>query len=98
MLGDDVIGQLADKVHLFNTYGPAEYAIYSTTTPERGRQARGSNIGRAIGCNCCVVDQNDHNKLIPVGCIGELLIEGPNVPRAYLKDEEKTRTAFVNLT
>ena len=98
MLGEDIISQWAEKVHVFNTYGPAECTIYSTTTSPLGIYARGNNIGRAIGCNCWVVDQNNHNRLLPVGCIGELLIEGPNLARGYLRDNEKTKKAFIHPT
>ena len=37
----------------------------------------------------------DHNKLAPIGAIGELLLEGPLLARGYLKDEQKTRAAFI---
>lgn len=95
MLGEDIIEQWSNKVQLFNTYGPAECTIYSTTTSALKSKARGSNIGRAIGCACWVVDPRNHNQLVPVGCLGELLIEGPNLARGYLRDEAKTRKAFV---
>ena len=95
MLGEDIISRWASRVHVFNTYGPAECTIYSTTTACLGSGARGGNIGRAIGCACWVVDPENHNRLMPVGCAGELLIEGPNLARGYLGDEAKTREAFV---
>ena len=38
-----------------------------------------SNLGFGIGCNYWVVDPNNHLKLLPVGTVGELVIEGPNV-------------------
>jgi non-ribosomal peptide synthase protein (TIGR01720 family) len=42
-----------------------------------------------------VCDPSDHNQLAPVGCVGELLIDGPIVARGYLGDPTKTRAAFV---
>ncbi len=42
------------------------------------------------------MDPEDHNKLAPVGSIGELLIEGPILARGYLGDLEKTKAAFIN--
>ncbi|KAJ5631637.1 amino acid adenylation [Penicillium longicatenatum] len=95
MLGEDIISRWTSRVHVFNTYGPAECTIYSTTTACLKPQARGGNIGRAIGCACWVVDPENHNRLMPVGCTGELLIEGPNLARGYLGDEAKTSKAFV---
>ena len=95
LLNDDIIDHWSKHVQLFNTYGPAECTIYSTTTSALKSKARGSNIGRAIGCACWVVDSRNHSQLVPVGCIGELLIEGPNLARGYFGDEDKTRNAFV---
>ncbi|KAG9387088.1 EntF Non-ribosomal peptide synthetase module protein [Pyrenophora tritici-repentis] len=42
-----------------------------------------------------VVDSNDHNKLAPLGSVGELLVEGPILARGYLGDAEKTAAAFI---
>ncbi|KAG5986830.1 NRPS protein [Claviceps spartinae] len=33
-----------------------------------------------------IVDPRDHNKLLPIGAVGELLIEGPVVARCYTHD------------
>jgi non-ribosomal peptide synthetase component F len=33
--------------------------------------------------------------LTPIGCVGELLIEGPNVARGYVNEPEKTKAAFI---
>lgn len=43
-----------------------------------------------------VVDQNDHTKLAPVGCPGELIVEGFSVARGYLNDDQRTRVAFLD--
>ncbi|KAF4994559.1 hypothetical protein F66182_16436, partial [Fusarium sp. NRRL 66182] len=42
-----------------------------------------------------IVDPNDHEKLMPLGAVGELLVEGPIVGQGYLNDPEKTATAFI---
>jgi acyl-CoA synthetase (AMP-forming)/AMP-acid ligase II/aryl carrier-like protein len=42
-----------------------------------------------------VVDAADGRKLAPVGCIGELWIEGPLVGQGYIGDPDKTAAAFV---
>ncbi|KAK1914076.1 hypothetical protein P3342_007322 [Pyrenophora teres f. teres] len=42
-----------------------------------------------------VVDPDDHNKLAPIGSVGELLVEGPILARGYLNDAEKTNAAFI---
>jgi NRPS condensation-like uncharacterized protein/aryl carrier-like protein len=42
-----------------------------------------------------IVDPEDHNKLAPIGAIGELVIEGRMVSRGYLHDKAKTDAAFI---
>jgi len=53
------------------------------------------NIGFTIGCHAWVVDPNNRHKRLPIGCTGELLIEGYIAARGYLHDDEKTAQAFV---
>jgi acyl-CoA synthetase (AMP-forming)/AMP-acid ligase II len=45
---------------------------------------------------CWVVDQTDHERLVPIGAVGELLIEGPIVGRGYLNNPERTAAAFID--
>lgn len=40
-------------------------------------------------------DQKRQGQLLPVGTVGELLVEGPILARGYLNDEEKTAAAFI---
>ncbi|KAI2464380.1 nonribosomal peptide synthase [Annulohypoxylon bovei var. microspora] len=73
-------------------YGPAECSILSTVSKQ---DASCSNIGFGLGVRTWVVNADDPHKLVPVGCVGELWIEGPLVGQGYLNDEVKTTTAFV---
>lgn len=79
---------------IINTYGPSECTIFCVMTdyvPEDPRV-----IGKALGCNTWIVDRRDHRKLVPIGAVGELVIEGPSVSRAgYINDPETTAAAFV---
>jgi amino acid adenylation domain-containing protein len=52
-------------------------------------------IGHPVSSIGWVVDPNDPNRLTPIGCVGELLLQGPNVARGYLANPEKTAEAFV---
>ena len=47
-----------------------------------------------MGLVTWVVDPENHDYLLPLGCIGELLLEGPLVGRGYLNDPDKTAAAF----
>jgi non-ribosomal peptide synthetase component F len=42
------------------------------------------------------VISSDDSKLVPRGCIGELLLDGPLVAAGYLGEPAITATAFVN--
>lgn len=95
LVTDDVIKTWADKVNLYNTYGPCECSITVTLTDRLESQSNGNNIGRAFASRTWVVDSNNSNQLAPIGAIGELLIEGPAVGRGYLNDPVKTTTAFL---
>lgn len=88
--GEAVTRQLieawAGKVHLINIYGPAETSIWCTYLGGLDQDTDPTNIGRAIGCRCWIVDQANHAKLAPVGAVGEIVIEGPILARSYLGD------------
>jgi amino acid adenylation domain-containing protein len=82
------------KLRLINGYGPTEACIFCVTrdidSPDSAR-----TIGKPIGCNAYVVDPNDHNKLAPIGTVGELLVSGPILATGYLNDEARSSTAFI---
>ena len=42
------------------------------------------------------MDEYDHSKLAPVGCVGELVVEGRIVARGYLNAPELSATAFLS--
>lgn len=85
----------AGKVRLLNCYGPAECAASAINLIDP-RDSRAGTIGRAFGCGLCwVVDQKNHNRLVPIGAVGELLVEGPTLARGYLEDMDKTKAAFI---
>jgi amino acid adenylation domain-containing protein len=89
------IEQWADRVHLLNTYGPAECTVVFTLqkSPEADRNA--ANIGFAIAGATWVTDPRDPHHLAPIGAVGELLLEGPLVGRGYLNNAEKTDASFI---
>ncbi|KAF4415037.1 nonribosomal peptide synthetase [Fusarium acutatum] len=54
-----------------------------------------SNLGMPAGGVCWIVDSNDPDKLLPIGEVGEILIEGPTVGRGYLGNSQATKSAFI---
>ena len=84
----------ADKLHVVNAYGPSECAVVSTVNPIVDIESEPGNIGRAVSRGF-VVNQNNHHELVPIGAIGELVVEGPILAKGYLKNPAKTADAFV---
>ncbi|KAF2112852.1 hypothetical protein BDV96DRAFT_663657 [Lophiotrema nucula] len=85
----------ADKLDLIVCYGPAECSITCSGAEPATVDSEPSSIGLSMGSNMWIVDALDHNKLAPIGCVGEILIEGPILARGYLNDDEKTAAAFI---
>ncbi|KAL9601435.1 MAG: hypothetical protein Q9219_002501 [cf. Caloplaca sp. 3 TL-2023] len=89
------VSRWVGKVRLFNCYGPAECgacAIGEFIRPD----SRPANIGRQFGGELCwVVDPDRHNRLLPIGAPGELVVEGPTLARGYLDDLPKTQASFI---
>ncbi|PPJ52020.1 hypothetical protein CBER1_10384 [Cercospora berteroae] len=81
------------RLRLMACYGPAETAALSSCTDIHINQI--SNLGLPNGCKYWVIDEADHNVLLPLGRVGELLIEGPILSAGYIQDVEKTAEAFI---
>jgi tyrocidine synthetase-3 len=82
-------------IKMVNAYGPTEASDDIThyvmdKTPERERIPIGKPL-RNLGIY--IVDQ--YMNLCPVGIKGEICVSGIGVGRGYLKDEERTRQAFM---
>ncbi|KAJ5484796.1 Nonribosomal peptide synthase sidD [Penicillium diatomitis] len=77
-------------------YGPCECTIGFTINSSAATGKDYVSIGKGNGAAIWIVDPNDHEVLMPVGAVGELLVEGPIVGQGYLNDTEKTAAAFIN--
>ncbi|PHH81423.1 hypothetical protein CDD82_813 [Ophiocordyceps australis] len=83
------------KVRICNAYGPSECTPTSTGNYYASSLEALPRIGKGLGVVTWVTSPDDHNTLVPPGCIGELLIEGPLVGRGYLGDSARTAAAFI---
>ncbi|KAI0532277.1 peptide synthetase [Xylaria digitata] len=94
--GDSAIWSKTTKV--VNAYGPSECTVGCTVNSDVGAESHKPHIsiGRGVGATTWIVEPTDHDQLVPVGAVGELLIEGPIVGPGYLGDAEKTTTVFIN--
>lgn len=99
LTGDSSSQELVDKwsnrLTLINAYGPSESSVWAYSN-HFGNELSSSNIiGFPIGCVGWVVDPEDVHKLVPLGCSGELLLQGPIISDGYLNDAEKTKSSFL---
>lgn len=90
------IDRWADNLHLIQCYGPTETTIICIIRPHMATTTEPTDLGKAAGAIMWIAHPKDHNRLIPIGCVGELLIEGPILARGYLDDPQKTAAAFVD--
>ncbi|RBR04645.1 uncharacterized protein FIESC28_11510 [Fusarium coffeatum] len=97
--GEPLTSQIVDiwahRVKLFAMYAPAECTVISHI----GRilpDSQASDIGRSFRAASWVVNPTDHDRLVPIGTIGELVVEGPIVSTGYLKDRKRTDQVFIS--
>jgi amino acid adenylation domain-containing protein len=79
---------------LINSYGPAECTSRVACSLKSAGDIA-SHIGTRMGAALWVTRSHDPTRLVPIGAVGELLVEGNILGDGYLKDEEKTNAAFI---
>ena len=89
------ISTWSNSVHLMNAYGPSETAVVAAVNPKVSLKTGPANIGHAVGGRCWITDADNHDRLVPVGAVGELVVEGPILARGYLKNPSKTAEVFI---
>lgn len=85
------------RVRLFNAWGPAECAVLSTVHEIKSQNDLPTLIGGPMNCRIWLVHPSDPSRLVPSGCIGEILVEGLNVAYGYLGDEKECTDRYVSL-
>lgn len=93
-----IASQWATYARVLNMYGPAECTVKATMAVHERHPAASSAscIGRGFGLCTWVVDSQDHQRLIAIGAVGELLLEGPLVGAGYFRDTERTKASFID--
>lgn len=85
-----------EKLQVFNAYGPTETCVINCALNVSQYGPAVGNIGRPIGDCYWIVEETKIDKLTPIGCTGELIIEGPTVGRGYLGlNQQQIEEAFI---
>ncbi|KAL2812277.1 hypothetical protein BJX63DRAFT_443504 [Aspergillus granulosus] len=77
---------------LVNQFGMGEVAICCAYN-DNIQLERGATIGRPATGAIWIVDPSTPERLLPLGAVGELVIEGPHLSRRYLDNTAISRTA-----
>ncbi|XWW93262.1 hypothetical protein V2A60_001194 [Cordyceps javanica] len=77
---------------LIIAYGPSECTVGCTIN---NNLHLSTGIGKGVGGTTWLVDPEDHNILVPIGEVGELLIEGPVVGVGYIGEPARTAEVFI---
>ena len=89
-----LVNRWAGCLQLENSYGPSECCV-TTNIQEMTPHADPTNIGKGLGCLLWIAEFSDYTRLAPIGTVGELLIQGPNVARGYVNRDLDTTNAFI---
>ncbi|KAJ2987577.1 hypothetical protein NUW58_g4428 [Xylaria curta] len=91
---DEDLRRLVTVPEVFNGYGPAECTVCCAFGRIDFTQAS-SFIGKAVGSVSWIVQPDNHDRLTPIGSIGELLVEGPILARGYVANPDGTAASFI---
>ncbi|KAK2879481.1 NRPS [Arthroderma sp. PD_2] len=85
-----------EALRMINGWGPCESSILSAAAELTAASRYSQTIGVPLNCAIWLVNPENVDELVPIGAVGELLVEGPGVARGYLDDPVKTAAAFVS--
>jgi amino acid adenylation domain-containing protein len=94
----NMIAEWAGSLQLINAYGPSEATTISSIQTNCTTKTCPTNIGKGSGSVLWIVDPADHNRLAPIGAVGELVIESPSVGKGYINRPTETKLSFLSTT
>ncbi|KAL4780783.1 hypothetical protein BJX76DRAFT_360501 [Aspergillus varians] len=95
-LETSIVSKWMGRAALYNWYGPAEAAAAISCRVDNHAWTPGS-IGSPLAAVCWIVHPEDPERLLPVGAIGEALLEGPVLAHRYISAEgSKADTTFIS--
>ncbi|KAF2725990.1 acetyl-CoA synthetase-like protein [Polychaeton citri CBS 116435] len=92
----DAANTWGSKMRLFNGWGPCETSVCAAMAELNPTSVHLNTIGTPVGSAIWIVDSGDPSKLMPIGVVGEMLVEGPGVAREYLNEPTKTAASFIS--
>ncbi|SMR60750.1 unnamed protein product [Zymoseptoria tritici ST99CH_1E4] len=84
------------RVRMRNGYGQSEACGTNSTAEMALSTANFRSIGSDSRLGFWVADPWKHDRLMPVGAMGELILEGHSVAHEYLDEPGKTAAAFIS--
>ncbi|EMT65569.1 Enniatin synthase [Fusarium odoratissimum] len=84
----------APRVQLLDGYGQSESSSICFVGNISSSGADPNNIGRSVGAHSWIIDPSDPNRLVPIGAIGELVIESPGIARDYIIPPPTEKSPF----
>ncbi|KAH9997471.1 putative nonribosomal peptide synthase [Xylariaceae sp. FL0662B] len=93
-LREDVVQKWSaiEGLSLSQGYGPAETGPCITGHVAGRAEAIGHALDNSI---CMLVDPDNHERLVPLGAVGELVVGGPGLLREYINDRGRTAAAVI---
>jgi amino acid adenylation domain-containing protein len=85
----------ARTITLRNGYGQSEGCGINSTAILSYREANYRSIGHGEWLRRWIVDPQNPDRLLPVGAVGELLLEGHSLASGYINEPEKTAATFI---
>lgn len=100
MMPGGFIEKWAGSVCLIEAYGPTECSVMATASLKVDLDGNRidddrTKIGKALCSRSWIVDPRNYNRLVPIGAVGELVLESFTVARGYLNNEQKTNESFI---
>lgn len=92
----DSVTMWSGHARFFNAWGPSETACVSSMTELTTHSTFRESIGRPLASAIWLVDEKNIENLVPVGGIGEIMVESNGVARGYLNDQRQTAASFVS--
>lgn len=84
----------APRVQLLDGYGQSESSSICFVGKISSSGADPNNIGHSVGAHSWIIDPSDPNRLVPIGAIGELVIESPGIARDYIIPPPTEKSPF----